>query len=137
MRRKRKRNPDAPPQRSLGGLKNWLILGGFIAGGYYVFKYFQSPGAAVVKSEIATAVSKAGAASTVAPDLNGPLVSKFMSTSAPSAACISTQLPGFIYAPVLSYSPITGYNFTATANGRFTRRMLCKGNQRWAEIRPS
>lgn len=145
MKRKRRRNPDvipkapvavpavaAPRRRSLGGLKNWLILGGFIAGGYYVFKYFQSPAVAELKSELAVGSGGAG------PDLNGPYVSQFQIESTQTTNCISAPVPGFIYAPITSYNPITKYNtFSATANGHFTRRLLCKGNQRWAEIHPA
>lgn len=139
MRRRRRRNPDAvgataptaSRHGSLGGLKNWLILGAFAAGGYYVYKYFQSPAVAELKSELASGSGGAG------PDLNGPFVSQFQIESTQTTNCISAPVPGFVYSPVTSYNPITKYNtFSATANGHFTRRLLCKGSQRWAEIKP-
>lgn len=127
MRRKRKN----PVQKS--GLKNWLVLGGVGVGGFFIYRYFQSPAAAEIKNDIKAAGSKIPA-----PDLNGPVVTKFMIASTETKICISEPAAGMVYSPISSYNAKTGYNtFSATTNGHFTRRLLCKGNQKWAEIKPS
>ncbi len=120
-------------KRSLGGLKNWLILGGVGLGGWYAYKYFTKHEAAI-KTEVASATGK----KIPGPDLNGPAVTKFMIASTKSTICIPEPVKGFVYSPITSTNPMTGYNtFSASTNGHFTRRLLCKGSQKWAEIKPT
>lgn len=129
----RKRNPGEPSQKS--SIKNWIILGGFIAGGVVAYRYFNSPKADALKQEIKSATS---ARKVTDPDLNGPPVTKFEIASTRSRICISDPQRGFTYAPITSTNAVTGYNtFNSPVNGRFTRRLLCKGNQKWAEIKPA
>lgn len=131
----RRRNPDTPTpkKKSSGGLKNWLILGGVGVAGYLGYKYVTK-NAGSIESKVASATGK----KIPGPDLNGPLVSKFEIASTKTTICISAPVAGFAYAPITSINPQTGYNtFSATVAGHFTRRLLCKGNQRWAEIKPT
>ncbi len=130
------RNPDAPPPKkkvNIGGIKNWLILGVVGAGGYVAYKYFTKH-EETIKKEVQAASGKKVAG----PDLNGPMVTKYMIASTQSKTCISAPEKGFVYAPITSTNPLTGYNtFSATATGHYTRRLLCRGGQKWAEIKPS
>ncbi len=131
---KRRRNPDAVRSRAKAGVKNWLILGGVAVGGYVAYKHI---GKATVEAAV-TQAAASGGKKTVGPDLNGPMVTKFEIASTQTKNCIPTPVPGFVYSPVQSINPMTGYNtFNVTATGHFTRRLLCKGNQRWAEIKPA
>lgn len=127
----RRRNPDAPKKRS-GGIKNWLILGGVGVGGYLAYKFITKNADKIAGQVSAASGKKTG------PDLNGPMVNKYEIDSTKTTTCISAPEKGFTYAPITSYNPITGYNtFSATAAGHFTRRMLCIGAKRWAEIKPT
>lgn len=120
-------------KRKSSGLKNWLILGAVGAGGYFAYSYFTKH-----KDEIKQDVSAATGRKVAGPDLNGPMVKKFDIASTKSTICISSPEKGFVYNPITSYNPVTKYNtFSATVNGHFTRRLLCKGGQKWAEIKPT
>lgn len=143
MRTPHRRNPDAAPAKpkvaapvkrsSGGGIKNWLILGGAGFGAYYLYKKFNS-------AKVQSAISQAASGHKIAaPDLNGPLVTKFEIASTKTPNCISARAPGFVYSPVSSTNPLTGYStFSATVTGHFTRRVLCSGGQRVAaEIKPT
>ncbi len=132
--KRRRRNPDSAPavRRSSGGLKNWLILGVVGGGAYFIYKKFS---ASDVRKEIENATKGKRIPD---PDLNGPLVTKFEIASTRSPICISSAVKGFVYSPVTSTNPVTGYStFSATAAGHFTRRLLCSGGKKWVEIKPS
>lgn len=124
--------PDAKPAvtpKKRGGWKNWAILGVLGVGGYYAYQKFISP-------EIKTIESKPGK-STSGPDLNGPSVTKFEIASTRSNICIDKPVKGFSYAKVTSTNAATGYKtFSANVAGHFTRRLLCRGSQKYAEIAP-
>ncbi len=133
----RRRNPDGPPKKKFnaGGIKNWLILGGVAVGGYVVYRYINSAAAETIKTEIKGAT---GGKKYVGPDLNGPVVTKYEIASTQTKTCISAPEKGFVYAPITSTNPMTGYNtFSASASGHFTRRLLCQGNRKFAEIKPA
>ncbi len=130
-----KLNPDkelSVPKKSFH-IKNWLILGAAGFGGYYLWKNVIKKQLDSPSSLLKSALSKGGSG----PDVNGPMVSQFKIVSTQTPNCTSTQVPGFAYSPITSVNQFTGYKtFTATATGHFTRRLLCKGNQQWAEINP-
>ncbi len=133
------RNPDSPATASpkkkanISGIKNWLVLGAVGAGGYFAYRFFTQNQSAI-KQELQAATGK----KVQGPDLNGPFVTKFMIASTQSRTCINDPLKGFVYSPVSSTNPKTGYStFSATATGRYTRRLLCRGGQKWAEIKPT
>ena len=131
---KTRRNPEAA-KKNIGSLKNWIILGVAAAGGYAAYRYFNSPKADALKQEIKSVASTKRVPD---PDLNGPAVTKFEIASTRSQICISDAQKGFVYTPITSTNPMTGYNtFNSPTNGRFTRRLLCKGGQKWAEIKPT
>jgi len=124
---------QAPSKKSVG-VKNWIILGVAVAGGVVAYKYFNSPKADALKKELKSATSNVRRVPD--PDLNGPAVTKFEIASTRSTICIAAPEKGFTYAPITSTNAVTGYNtFNSPTNGRFTRRLLCKGNQKWAEIK--
>lgn len=132
------KKPVPPPKKKLklGGLKNWVILGVAGIAAVVVYKKFVAPDLKNIKSDLKSAANKK--AGVPGPDLNGPAVTKFMIASTRTNICIDTALPGFTYAPITSTNSYTGYRtFTSPVNGHFTRRELCKGNQRWAEIKAS
>lgn len=129
------RNPDSPKKRK-SSLKNILILGAVGVGGIAAYKYFNNTAAGKsAKSAIKSAAS--GKPPPPAPDLAGPAVTKFEIASTETKICISAPVKGMVYAPISSYNQTTGYNtFTATSSGHFTRRLLCIGSKRYAEIYP-
>ncbi len=123
---------EQPKKTTLGGIKNWLVLGAVGFAGYYGYRYFTKH-EEELKKEI-----KAVGRNIPGPDLNGPPVAKFTIASTKTRICIPDPVKGFVYAPITSVNAMTGYNtFSATASGNFTRRLLCRGSQRWAEIRPT
>ena len=134
--------PKGSALKTIAGAKNWIILGVALAAGYVVYKKFIAPMAAEAAaakppaaSKKAPKVAKPGTAP--APDLAGPKVKKGVLASSRSPICIGTKASGFSYAPVTS-TDASGYNeFTSNSNGRFTRRFLCIGTQKYAEIKPS
>jgi len=118
--------------RRKSGIKNWLILGAVGAGGFLVYRYLKSPAAEALKKEV-----KSAGKNIPGPDLAGPAVTKFMIASTKSSICIPDPVKGFVYSPITSTNPMTGYQtFSATSSGRFTRRLLCRGGKKWAEIKP-
>lgn len=139
--RHRRRNPGASPavtsskpaatsaspaRKSSTGLRNWLILGAAGVGGFWLYKNFNKK----LDKEISKAASGKNAA---APDLNGPLVTKYQIASTRSPNCISAPEKGFVYAKITSTNPVTGYStFSAPVAGHFTRRVLCAGGQKVA-----
>lgn len=132
--------PKTPPPAKkfkLGGMKNWLIVG--VAGvvGYYAYEKFVKPELADINKDIKTAGKKAATKAVQGPDLNGPMVKKNEIASTRSKICIATPVKGFMYSPISSVNAVTGYRtFSATVAGHFTRRLLCRGSQSWAEIAP-
>ncbi len=134
---RRRRNPDSAPAKkkfNLGGMKNWLILGGVGIGGILAFKYFTKH-----EAEIKADVKAASGPKIPGPDLNGPPVKKFDIASTRSKICITSKVKGMVYAPITSTNQTTGYaTFSAPVSGNFTRRLLCSGGQRVAaEIKPT
>lgn len=119
----------------IGSIKNWLILIGAGVGGYYVYtKYIQPELGNAISDAKNLASKKPGVAE---PDLNGPVVSKFMIASTKSKICVDRADKRFAYAPITSTNMMTGYQtFSAPVAGHFTRRLLCTGGRRWAEIKP-
>jgi len=125
------KNPDTPEltKRRPSGIKNWIVLGGIIAGGYFAYKYFQEH-ESELKNDMARSPND--------PDLNGPPVQKFGIYGTRSKICVAIPDKRFSYAPISSINAITGNAvFSATTTGNFTRRLLCRGAQRWAEIKPA
>ena len=123
--------PKDPPKKKLN-IKNWLILGAVGVGGYLLYKN-------VVKKQLDSPDSalKNALSSGTGPDVSGPTVSKGAIYSTGAQTCIGSQVQGFAYAPIVSVNRFTRLkSFTATVNGHFTRRLLCKGSQQWAEIKP-
>lgn len=124
------------PHKRKSSLKNFLILGAVGIGGFLTYKYFKSSAGKVIAKTVKSAAS--GKPQPAGPDINGPSVTKFEIASTETKTCISTPVKGMVYAPISSYNATTGYNtFSSTANGHFTRRLLCVGSKRWAEIYPT
>ncbi len=113
-------------------IKNWLILGAVGVGGWYAYKKWVAPEIKEIKADVKSAAK--GSASPAQPDLNGPVVTLGMIARTQTKNCVSKPDSRFTYAPITSF--IGGYNtFSSTTNGHFTRRMLCIGNKRWAELK--
>ncbi len=120
----------------ISGLKNWLILGAATVGGYFVYTKFVSPELKEIKEDIKDAAKKSS--SVPGPDLNGPAVNKFAIAGTHSKICITTPDKRFVYAPISSTNALTGNQiFSAPVTGNFTRRLLCKGGRKWAELKPT
>ncbi len=120
---------------NFGSLKNWLILAAAGVGGYYLYQHFVKPELSAIKEDVKDAAnSKPGVAD---PDLNGPMIAKFQIGTTHSNICIDKPDKRFTYAPIASVNQLTGAKtFSAPVTGHFTRRLLCRGTQRWAEIKP-
>ncbi len=128
--------PEKKKKFNLGSLKNWLILGAASYGGYYVYTKFVEPEIKEIKADVKTVANKKPGVPE--PDLNGPSVTKFSINGTRSKICIQSPDKRFAYAPISSTNPLDGNQvFSATVNGRFTRRILCKGGRKWAELKPS
>ncbi len=120
----------------VSALKNWIILGAVGVGGYYLYQNYVKPELSDIKSDLKNAAKPKPANAGPEPDLNGPAVGKFQIASTRSTICITTADPRFVYAPITSILPNGYKTFSAPVSGRFTRRLLCKGAQKWAELKP-
>ncbi len=128
--------PEKPKKKfKISSLKNWLILGAAGVGGYFLYTKFVEPDLKELKADIKdTANKKPGVPG---PDLNGPAVNKFAIAGTHSKICIDTPDKRFVYAPISSTNAMTGNQiFSAPITGRFTRRLLCRGGKKWAELKP-
>lgn len=120
---------DAAPS-GLGKYKNYILLGVAAIAGYFIYEhYFKSDGSSSADA------SPSAPAIPPAPDLNGPLVFRNAPASSKSPVCVSKPVHGLMYA-LVTYVDGQGNHFVPQHNGHFTRRFLCMGNQKWAEIRP-
>lgn len=72
-----------------------------------------------------------------APDLKGPAVRAGVEAATRSKICITAKMRGMIYAPITGLDSQGYQKFMPPVNGRYTRRLLCVGGQRWAEIKPA
>lgn len=140
--RRRKRNPMAK-KFSISGMRNWLILGGALVGGYFAYTKFIAPMLVAEKLDRPAGGAPVPSASAPppgaapAPDLAGPAVKRGVLVSTRSTICIADKTPGMMYAKITK-TDANGYQqFKPSVNGRFTRRLLCKGKNRWAEIKAS
>ena len=133
------KKPTGSVMGKVAGAKNWLILGAAVVGSYFVYKKVISPMMSDSGGGRAEAPSKSVSPSetkTQAPDMNGPAVRKGVLASSRSPICITTKVAGMKYAAVSS-TDAQGYNsFTPPVNGKFTRRFLCVGTTKFAEIKP-
>ncbi len=130
--------PDAPKSGGvkLGGLKNWIILGVVGLGGWWLYKKFASGALDNVGADLTKAVKDSKDASAPAPDLKGPLVKKGQAASTRSPICITQQDPKMRYDQI-TQTTADGYQvFQASVRGHFTRRLLCTGGRKFAEIYP-
>lgn len=131
--------PTKPVEKKklkLGKFKNIAVLGVVAVGGYLAYKRWVAPELKDIKNDVKNAAQNKP--NVPAPDMNGPPVTKFMIASTKSNICISTPDKRFVYAPISSTNQMTGYKtFSSTANGHYTRRLLCVGAKKWAEIRPT
>lgn len=132
---KPKTPPASPKKFKLGGAKNWIIVGAAGIAGWYAYEKFVKPELSEINKDLKTAGKSKP--SVQGPDLNGPMVKKNEIASTRTNICINTPVKGFMYSPITSTNAVTGYRtFSATVAGHFTRRLLCRGSQRWAEIAP-
>jgi hypothetical protein len=122
---------DSAPS-GIGKYKNYIFIGGAIIAGYFLYEYYFKGGG----SSDASSSAPSAQAVIPAPDLYGPLVFRNAPASSKSPVCATKPVPGLMYA-LVTYVDAQGYHFVPQHNGHFTRRFLCTGNQKWAEIRPT
>lgn len=123
----------AAPRRGAGSIKNFALLGAVALGGYFLFKKiggidFGGGGSKKQPGQARAPVP--------APDLNGPRVVKGLVAATHSQICVQQADPRFQYALINSIDANGYQNFTAPVRGHFTRRLLCVGGRKWAEIAP-
>lgn len=135
------RNPDAPPKFEVkaapapprgSSIKNIVLLAAVGIGGYLLVKKISG-----IDFGIAQASSqRAGSPAAPPPDLNGPKVVRGLVASTHSQICIQQADPRLKYAPITAIDQQGYATFTAPVRGHFTRRLLCVGGRKWAEIAP-
>lgn len=116
----------------IGKAKNLIVLGVVGVVGYLAYKKYVAPELSEMKSE-----AKSAKPGVQPPDLNGPMIGRFQIGSTRSKICVSTRVPGLVYAPIASTNIVTGNStFSSPVNAHFTRRLLCQGGRKWAELKP-
>ena len=123
----------------ISSLRNWIILAAAAGGGYFIYKKWIAPAERLDKAATGAPAAKPKLSQPVAPapDLNGPKVRKGVLVSTRSTICIATKEPGMVYQNVIKTDAQGYQSFKPTVNGVFTRRLLCIGKNRWAEIKPA
>lgn len=126
----------APARKGVGGtIKNLLILAVVGVGGYIAWKKIGGIDFGITGG--GGGRSQAAPPGVPQPDLKGPKVVPGMTYSTLSQQCITQPDPRFKYSPV-TQTDVQGYqSFQSVAKGNFTRRMLCAGGRKWAEIAPA
>lgn len=113
-------------------IKNLAILGIIGVGGFYLWKKIGT----LDIGGPAKGGGKPSAPAVPAPDLKGPKVVKGEKAATLSQICITQGDPKFVYAPIEQIDQNGYQSFTAPVRGNFTRRLLCAGGKKWAEISP-
>jgi len=128
------------------GIRNIIILAVVGIGGYFLYKKLSAatklePEA--VRAPKATGPAKpivtAGPATNVIPppDRSGPAVKKGQLCATRSNVCVTKKEKDMRYFKIISVDAKGYKNFKPTINGRFTRRLLCVGKNKWAEVLPA
>ncbi len=124
---------SSPKKSGAGGtIKSLAVLGLIGVGGYLIWKKIGGLDLGIVKEK----GGKSTGPAVPAPDLKGPKVVKGEKAATLSQICVTQADPRFVYAPIEQIDQQGYQNFTAPVKGNFTRRLLCAGGRKWAEIAP-
>lgn len=133
-----KMNPDDEPEKEETwltghGLRNWVILGVVLAGGYLLYRKYWAAISSAVAVPLAT--PKLPAPSAVTPGATFVSANKVAMTS--SQTYIPKRRKGYDYARILITRTDRGYpvyEFVPSASGWFTGNLVKEATFTWAEI---
>lgn len=129
-----------------GTVKNLAVVGALALAGFFIYRksqsWFSTGDSASASGSDSSGqdkdqTKKSSGPSGPPPDLGGPAVRKGMLASTRSKICISEKAPRMLYAPIIKVDQQGYAAFRAPANGHFTRRLLCTGSGKFAEVYPS